>query len=220
MYKNQITKYARLKDGKFLKYFTRYIFSSLCFRLKIVKDVLENIDSFYETHSSFSKGNLQIVFNLRKSFSFRGLNTSYLSKKSGASIFVKLPLGYSKFNYALWDNFLVPINESSPDRFSFHYRPYRYTYESFFTFKKFFSKGHYNFWFNKLKINSFFCKSNLDWLLKNCPVNKFVIKSWFFSNSRKVSYSELFDLMDQDYYVTNIFFSLVNFMVNGLLRVI
>nr|YP_010700336.1 putative group II intron reverse transcriptase/maturase RoaA [Flexiglena variabilis]WCH63516.1 putative group II intron reverse transcriptase/maturase RoaA [Flexiglena variabilis] len=199
---------------------------SLCFRMKAVRDVFEDLDYvklnkledvfFSNLDDSYVK--FSFVFNLREVCFLKTLGYNYFSRKSRDFSSFSFPFGYYSFNFALYNFFLTPINEFYSDRFSFGFRPYRSSFDGFLFLNK-------NLFFNfnkvfslKLKIDSIFNSLSIVWLLKNCPLNKNILKSWLFN----IRSSNLF--LDTNIYslisYSTLFFSLVNFILNGLLRII
>lgn len=217
-----ILGYIRNNQFYKLKVSEKYILRNLCFRIKVVNDVLQtlNIKSknsfFVSLNSSFE--NLFLTFNLRELFSLKSVRYRHYSKNFGSILSFSYPFGYYLFNFALWNSFLLPINEFSSDRLSFGFRPYRSSYDCFLVIKKSLSSDSYNNFFVKLKFSSIFNLISLNWLLNNCPINKSVLKSWFLNNDTFLLSFDSHNLLS--FCQTDLFFSLVNFIFNGLLRFI
>lgn len=199
----------------------RYILSNLSFRIKVVSDVLEslyfiqNSENFFFNDVSNPRENLFFTFNLRELFSLGSIHYGYCSKKLGTVVSFAYPFGYHLFNFALWNAFLTPINEFNSDRFSFGFRPYRLSYDSFLFINKSLYLNSHNFFSMKLKLNSIFNSVSINWLFKNCPITKNVLKSWFFRSDS--SFLLLSNDISPVFCHTSLFFSLVNFIFNGLL---
>lgn len=219
MIQEKIIRFVKNSDFISLRKNERYMLRNLCFRINVVRDVLQNLNSIDQTKNSFfinfndSHENLFFVFSLREISSLKSFRYVYSSKKGGNVLSFCFPFGYYLFNFALWNAFLTPINEFNFDRLSFGFRPYRSSFDGFLFINKSLFLDSYKNFSVKLKINSIFNLVSIDWLFKNCPVNKNVLKSWF-SNIDSLS-------SDSDISIaflhTSLFFSLVNFIINGLL---
>lgn len=193
--------------------------NSLSVRLKVVREFLKSVDASrykYDWIILDSYDNFYYVFNLRRSFLPKFRKVFFVRKKNGSFSSFFFDENYDRLNMLLWNNLMEPFSEFYLDRYSSSSSFRRTNLDNFLIIRSIFLKKQYVFWLLELKILNFFSSVNCDWVLKNCPINKLVLKSWF-------QYFK-FTLFKKNYYYSflnsNIIISgLVNFMLVGLLRI-
>lgn len=191
-----------------MKVFQKLLVQSLSCKLKTINKVLRNDNSY------FSK-NLQISFEDAASLLVNGRNLSisneinsfYFLSKDGFSIFFQTPSFYISCMQCLWNYSVLPVIEKESDKFSYGFRPFRSVQDLFCEIKNSFFKKKLFLWLIDFKINLSVKFFNSNWLLKNFPMEKKILKSWV-----KSTLLWSFPCIDN----SNIFFSLVNFSINGL----
>lgn len=210
-----------LKKNSFrsFRFSTKTLVHSFSNRLKAVREFLAITEfSIYKSNEIISNSylNLQYVFNLRTNFIPKFRKIFFVRKKNGSFSSFFFDESYDRLNIFLWNSVMQPFSDFYCDRFSFNLGVYRTNHDNFLILRNFFFKKQDIFWLLELKILNFFSSANCNWVLKNCPIDKLTLKSWF-------KYFK-FNLVDIDYFDSffgsNIIVSsLVNFMFTGLLRI-
>nr|AKL78997.1 RoaA [Euglena viridis] len=127
-----------------------------------------------------SQDKLHIVLNL-KYIRFSDKKTPlFFMKNNGLSLFYK--------NFSLYDNSFqalislacLPITEFTVDRSVYGFRPYRDCSDLLMSIKSFFLKHkRKDFWCLDVKVFCSFNYLNKFWIIKNFPLEKKVLNSWF-----------------------------------------
>lgn len=150
------------------------------------------------------------MINLRNFSLNNEIHSFYFSKKNGFSLFFQLPNFYMSCIQCLWNCSVLPIVDNDSDKYSYGFRPFRNVQDLFFEIKNSFLKKKLFLWILDFKFNFHTTLSNNYWLLKNFPMEKRILKSWF-----KPTFLNCFPCIDN----SNIFFSLINFSINGLVLI-
>lgn len=196
-----------------IKFYQKLLIRSLSCRLKVLNRNLIINSQFFTSKSIFNvnfEDIIILVSNLRNLSINSSISTFYFCKRYGYSIFFQMPFFYMNCIQSLWNYSVLPIVENNSDKFSYGFRPFRSTQDLFVEIKNSFLKKRLPLWMVDFKINSSIKLYNSDWLMKNFPVEKKILRSWFGLNT--------FNFLNNLAYFGdgNIFFSLVNFSVNGL----
>nr|AEW13026.1 RoaA protein [Strombomonas acuminata] len=139
----------------------------------------------------------------------------FLSKKKGLSFYFELPNLYNICLQALCNLSILPFVESGSDRFSFGFKPYRYSSDVYIYIKKLFqSNRNLSFFYH----HKFDLLNSLDtnvWLFKNFPFDRTIFKDLVKKDN--VSFFTNY----QDFYVRRFDFSntIKNFLFDGLVRI-
>lgn len=178
-----------------VNYVQRLLIKSIFSKLAVVKFV-----GFYEAVPLIDK--LQIVFNMRKKVFTNVLLSIYFNKKNGTSNHFKILDFYKLINCHLIYLSLTPYYESSLNRFTVGYRPFRPDHDAFNFLKiKFFAKKNIKRFF-------FLRKFDTDFLLKHWDS-----KLFRFSN---LSLPYFFADIQSPYILK----SLLNFSIIGLVVIV
>ena len=211
--------FLRKNNFRFFRFYTKILINSLSIRLKVVRQFLGSINiSLYKDDKFIldSYNNLYYVFNLRRSFLPKFRKVFFVRKRNGSFSSFFFDESYDRLNILLWNNFMEPFSDFYLDRSSFSSSFRRNNFDNFLVLRNTFLRRKYVFWFLELKIFNFFNSINCDWVLKNCPINKLVLKSWF-------KYFEFTLFKRNHFYLfwndNAIFSGLVNFMLVGLFRI-
>lgn len=185
--------------------------------MRVVRDVYFNyitlniLDlNFYLDFTRF-----QIVYNLRKKFLMRSTCIKYFSKKKGSSVSFFIFSLYDMCFQSLWDISVLPFVEVSLDKFTYGFRPFR-NYLDFFSILKnrFKYNTGYSFeWFGSLNILPLVTNSVV---LNNFPVEKRVLKGWIKHGLLKFDMKFLSDFLSEFVPLSNICFTLLNFIFSGI----
>ena len=208
---------AKHSDSRKIRKFQRILLSSLSTRLFVVRNLFEEkltnlfVDLFPLNYQEKLKLALDLNFNL----SFNDLVPFFLSKKKGLSFYFELPNLSNICLQALCNLAILPFVEPRSDRFSFGFRPYRYSSDVFLYIKKLF-QSHRNLSF--IDHHKFDLLNSLDtnvWLFKNFPFDKAKFKNLV--KEANISFSH----NDQDFYVRqfDFFNTIKNFLFDGLVRI-
>lgn len=200
------------KKGNFflLKFFQKLLLQSLSCKLKTINKVLRKKNDYFVSQSNISlEDMITLMVNLRNFSIINGIDSFYLLKKKGFSIFFQTTTFYISCVQCLWNFSVLPILETNSDKYSYGFRPFRSVQDLFVEVKNSFLKKKLFLWNVNLKINSSIKFCNNSWLLKNFPMQKKILKSWLEPNILSS-----FPCIDN----SNIFFSLINFSINGLVR--
>lgn len=210
-----------LKKNNFrcFRFSTRILINSLSIRLKVVREFLALTDGSVYKHNKIilhSYDNLYYVFNLRRNFLPKFRKLFFVRKKNGSFSSFFLHENYDRLNLLIWNNFMEPFSDFYLDRCSYISSFRRNNLDNFLILRNLFLKKQHVFWFLQLKILNFFSSVNCYWILKNCPINKLVLKSWF----KYLKFTLFKENYFNSFFNDNIIFSgLVNFMLVGLLRI-
>lgn len=153
---------------------------------------------------------ISFLINIRNFSTNTATHSFYFSKKNGFSLFFQMPAFYISCIQCLWNFSILPIVENNSDKFSYGFRPFRSVQDLFFEIKNSFLKKKLFLWIINFKFNFYANLSDNYWLLKNFPMEKKILKSWF-----NPTFFRSFPCIDN----SNIFFSLINFSVNGLVLI-
>lgn len=209
--------FLKKNNFRFFRFYTKILINSLSVRLKVVREFLGSLNiALYKDDRILldSYNNLYYVFNLRRSFLPKFRKIFFVRKINGSFSSFFLDESYDRLNILLWNNFMEPFSQFYLDRSSFSSSFRRSNVDNFLILRNTFLKRQHIFWLLRLKFLNFFSSINCDWVLKNCPINKLILKSWF--KYFKFSSENHFYLCWND----NIIISgLVNFMLVGLLRI-
>jgi len=191
------------------KVFTFSLFS----RLKVVNDLFK----FFKFFDFFNSGEkFHIALNLKYPTFSHLFSYFYITKPKGSSIFFNSPDIYVKALHSLYNSSVLPVVEFKSDKFSFGFRPYRDCQEFFFEIKNFFINNKKDFSCLNLKVASMSNFFTNDWLLKNFPLEKSILKSWLNNNlffSSYLSHNNVYPVIG----FTSIYNTFFNFLLNGLL---
>lgn len=159
---------------------------------------------------------LNLVLNLRTSINFADVNSFFLSKRGGLSLFFDVPTIYFQSIQCLWNFSVLPIIEAYSDRYSFGFRPFRACKDLFCELNNFVLRKNLFYWSLNTKVSLLSNLSENKWLFKNFPIEKKFFRSWL----DKVSYSPLSFFSSQSIYkdFVSISYTLINFSLNGLVR--
>nr|YP_009538690.1 RoaA [Phacus pleuronectes]AYQ93667.1 RoaA [Phacus pleuronectes] len=193
----------------------RLILISLFTKLKVVRDIFFQKSSlFFLEENSFisSYKKLQLVFSMRKNFIVKPFKKVYVSKKYGSSYFFQVPDFYDCCYQSLWNFSVLPILDTFSDRLSFGFKPYRNCLDYFFVLKSWFKFMEKKFlWSVNLQINPILFSFSI---FKNILIEKNCLKNWLNKNLILGKY-----FLENSFFIGSIFFSLMNFLFNGLVRI-
>lgn len=196
-----------------MRFYQKLLIRSLSCRLKVVSKNLAVNSYIFASKSSISisfDDIITLVFNLRNLALNYTSSKFYFYTRYGFSFFFQMPSFYVNCIQCLWNYSVLPIVENDSDKFSYGFRPFRLTQDLFMEIKNSFLKKKLLLWIVDLKINFSINLCNCDWLIKNFPIEKKVLRSWLRLNTFTFQNNLLYT---ED---GNIFFSLVNFSLNGL----
>lgn len=213
----KIFSFSKLNKFSFTRSFQKLLIRSFCSRLKSVRKVLEENKNFFSFDSYFTVSEdefLNVALNLGIFVNSFSVDSYFLTKKKGFSLFFDIPNIYFQSIQCLWNFSILPIIESYSDRFSFGFRPYRGCKDLFQEIKNFISRNNLFFWSLNIKVSlvSNFFESK--WLSKNLPIEKNFLKSWF----PEIAYLPLSISSNQYTYrdFVSISYTMINFSLNGL----
>lgn len=135
-------------------------------------------------------------------------------KNSGlSSFYLQHYLQQEALNH-LYELVCLPIVESSVDKFSFGFRPFRSSQDFYFKLKRLFSHNQKLSYLLTINVDFSFNKLNKFWLLKNFPFDKQRLSCWIDSYYE----SNIFNFFYKSSILksTNIVFSFFNFILSGL----
>lgn len=191
------------------KLFTFSLFS----RLKVVNDIFNNF-KFFNFINSAEK--FHIALNLKYPTFLQVFSYFYITKSKGSCLFFDSPNIYVKCLHSLYNSSVSPIVEFKSDKFSFGFRPYRDCQDFFLEIKNFFLNNKKDFSCLNLKLVSVLNFFSNDWLIKNFPLEKRILKSWL-NNNLLFSYSFSENKVYPFIGFTSIYNTFFNFLLNGLL---
>lgn len=202
-----------------IRHSQKILTNSLPARLASVQTTFKNLYLIYNYNCNkffTSKDKLRVAINLKsQSFNINSVLLHVL-KNPGLSSFHSYNFIHEEsYNY-LCELACLPFVESYIDKFSFGFRPFRSSQDSYFKLKKIFS-------YNKklshsliINIDFYFNHLNKFWLLKNFPFNKQQLSRWVDSFLGS-DMSNIFHKMDV-WESTNLLSTFFNFTVSGLVR--
>lgn len=176
--------------------------------------MLEDEIFFNSNYYISSEIKFQIVLNLKHVRLFEKSNFLYFIKKKGHSFFYNYINIYNKCLQYLWVLSLLPFLETHLDKSLHGFRPFRDSFDLFMEIKKIFSNTK-NYWYFSLKLFSYSNSQNKFWLLKNLPIEKKLLKSWFNTYPKR---SSLNFRNNNFFYKKDINFLLLNYSLTGLVR--
>lgn len=197
----------------------RILINSLPARLTSVQATFKNLYLIYnyDCNKFFtSKDKLRVAVNLKsQSFSINSVLLYALKNQGLSSSYSYNFIHEESYNY-LCKLACLPFVESYIDKFSFGFRPFRSSQDSYFKLKKIFSYKKKLSYSLIIFIDFHFNQLNKFWLLKNFPFNKQQLSRWldsFLGNDM----SNIFHKVDV-WESTNLLSTFFNFTVSGLVR--
>jgi RNA-directed DNA polymerase len=215
----KIFLFSTLNNFSFTRSYQKLLIHNFCSKLASVRTVLEQNKNvfFFDRFFAFSTDDLlNLVLNIGIFVDVISVNSFFLSKKNGFSLFFDVPTIYFQSIQCLWNFSVLPIIETYSDRYSFGFRPFRACKDLFCELKNFLFRKNLFFWSLNTKVSLLANISENKWLFKNFPIEKKFFKSWL----AKVSFSPLSFFPSHVIYkdFISISYTLINFSLNGLVR--
>ena len=180
---HRIAKATLEGDSRKVRNLQRLLVKSLSARLKAVRQVAQDnkekntsgIDGeLWETPTR----KLNAAFLLHKRCKTNPLRRIYICNKDGSSRFLGLPVMFDRARQALWNLALIPVVETTSDSFSYGFRPYRGCWDAHAQIQAILSRKDSATWILDTDIRKCCDTSSHDWLLRNTPMERKILKSW------------------------------------------
>lgn len=189
--------------GKYkkLRYIQRIYVSSLVVRFNVIRDLYtyHTICQGSLNINSIEKLHLAINIKLNRFTSFK--SCFFVYSKKLFSLFFLVPNLYTNCIKSVFNNLILPIVNFKCDRFSYGFRPYRYSLDLFVQLKK--------------TVKTQFIAWSLFSQINKHPITNWLSKNIFFEKRYIIFMNN-----DRSYLVKNhlLYFTLLNFSLSGLVR--
>lgn len=179
----RIAKAAKNQQWRRVKALQRMLVRSFAAKALAVKRVTENrgrrtpgVDG--ETWST-PEGKWGAIFRLKRTgYQPRPLRRVYIPKANGQRRPLGIPTMLDRAMQALYLLALEPVSETTADRNSYGFRPYRSTADAIEQLFVNLGRKHSAQWVMEGDIKGCFDNINHDWLITNIPLDKVVLRKW------------------------------------------
>jgi RNA-directed DNA polymerase len=191
---SRIASAAKNKDWKKVSQLSRLLTRSFYAKLLAVRKVSENKGSrtpgvdgiLWPSQADKMRAALQLK---SKGYHARPLTRKYIQKKNGKLRPLSIPTLHDRAMQTLHALALSAVESATGDKTSFGFKPYRSTKDAYAYLHTCLSKNNAPMWIVEGDIRACFDEINHDWILKNTPMNKQVLREFL-----KSGYVENFHL--------------------------
>lgn len=180
---HRIAKATLEGKGRKVRDLQRLLVKSLSARLKAVRQVAEEdtgktIPGIDGELWTTPRRKLKAVFQLRRRVKSKPLRRTDVPRKEKSVRPVGVPVLLDRARQALWNLVVRPSVESPSDSVSSGFRPCRRCWDAHAHIKLLLSRRDSPTWILESDIRNCFDTIDQDWLLKNTPMERKVLKSW------------------------------------------